>query len=99
MLDITRVRRKTLKEEKEKIKIRKIKTKPINIFLLLLFCIEKFIFCQKTYFENLVYIVTSVLQFFRGAGYQKCSNKIPTLTQICIGLADAVLRPKMLGNA
>ena len=88
-----------MKEEKEKRKIRKIKTKAINIFLLLLFCTEKFIFCQKTYFENLVYIVASVLQFFRGAGYQKCSNKIPTLTQICIGLADAVLRSKMLGNA
>ena len=57
MLDIARVRRKALKKEEKKTKMRKSQTKTINIFLLLFFYIEKFIFCQKIYWENLVYLV------------------------------------------
>ena len=33
--------------------MRKSQTKTVNNFLLLLFYIEKFIFCQKTYLEKL----------------------------------------------
>ena len=32
------------------------------------------------------------------AGYWKCINKAPMCIQICIGLADTVRRPKILGN-
>ena len=32
------------------------------------------------------------------AGYWNCCNKTPTPTSICIGLADAVLQHKILGN-
>ena len=48
MLDIARDRRKKLKKEKEKRKMRKNQTTVINNFLLLRFCIEKFIFYKKT---------------------------------------------------
>ena len=51
--------------------MRKSKT---TAFLLLLFYIGKFIFCQKTYLENVVYIVTFGLPFFHMEGYWKCSN-------------------------
>ena len=55
-------------------------------------------FVRKRIWNNLAYIVTFVLQFFRVTGYGKCSNKAPTPIQICIGLADSVLRPKIIGN-
>ena len=45
LLDIPRERRKTLKKEKEKRKMRKIQTTTIDIFLLLLFHVKNFIFC------------------------------------------------------
>ena len=45
LFDIARDRRKTLKKEKEKRKMRKRQTATVHIFLLLLFYIEKFIFC------------------------------------------------------
>ena len=73
-------------------------TKTINVFLLLLFYIE-FIFVTKHIRKkNLVYNVTLVLQFFRVAVYWKCSNKTPTLIQICTGLIDTALRLKKLDN-
>ena len=55
--------KKTLKKEREKRKMRKKQLTTI-CFLLSLFYI--------------VYIVTFVLQFFRVAGYWKCSNKVQT---------------------
>ena len=79
--------------------MRKSQTKTINVILLLLFYIEKFIFVTKHIRKkNLVYIVTLVLQFFRVAVYWKCSNKTPTLIQICTGLVNTVLRLKKLDN-
>ena len=55
-------------------------------------------FVRKYIWNNLVYIVTFVLQFFRVSGYSKCSNKTPTPKQICNDLVGATLRPKILGN-
>ena len=79
--------------------MRKSQTKTINVILLLLFYIEKFIFVTKHIRKkNLVYNVTLVLQFFRVAVYWKCSNKTPTLIQICTGLVNTVLRLKKLDN-
>ena len=97
MADIARGRRKTLKKQKEKQRMAKNQTIATNIFLLLLFYIEKYIFCWKTYLENL-YVFTFILQSFQVAVYWKCNNKIPTPIQICTGFVDAVLRPKILGN-
>ena len=84
--------------KKEKVeKMRKSQTTRANIFLLLIFYTEKFCyFVRKQIWKNLVYTVTFALQFFRVAGCCKCSNKTPT--PICIGLDDALLRPKILGN-
>ena len=48
-----RDKRKTLKKEKEKRKMRKSQTITKNIFLLLLFYIEKYMFYEKTYFAKL----------------------------------------------
>ena len=60
---------------------------------------NKFIFIftflySKTYIMNLgklFHIFTFVLQFFRVAGYRKCSSKTLTPKKISIGLADTVL--------
>ena len=76
MLDIARDRKKTLKKEKEKRKIRQSQI-TINIFLLLIFYIKKLHFARKHIWKNIVYIVTFVLQFFRVADYWKGSNKLP----------------------
>ena len=86
MLDIARdkkkvkrekEKRKMRKKEKEKRKMSKSQVTTINIFLLLLFYIEKLIFCSKASLEKL--IVTFELQFFfRVEGYWKCSNKTST---------------------
>ena len=52
---------------------------------------------SKTYIMNLgklslyFHIFTFVLQFFRVAGYRKCSNKTLTPKKIGISLADAEL--------
>ena len=45
LFDIARDRRETLKKEKEKRKMRKSQTIATNTFVLLLFCVESFIFC------------------------------------------------------
>ena len=50
LLELARDRRKTLKKEKEKRKMRKSQTTKISF---LLFYIKKFIFCLKTYLEKL----------------------------------------------
>ena len=68
--------------------MRKIQTTTINIFLPLIFYVWK----------TIVYIVTFVLQFFHVVRYWKCINKTPTTIQMYIGLVDAVLGPKILGN-
>ena len=57
-LDIKRQKKNF--EKKEKQKMRKSKTTAISTFLLLLFYIEKYMFCYETYFKNL-YIVTFIL--------------------------------------
>ena len=49
---MARDRRKTLKNEKEKRKMRKRQKITINIFIPLFFYIEKIIFCYKTYLEK-----------------------------------------------
>ena len=67
MLDVARGRRNTLTKKKEKRKMRKCQQ---QCFLLLLFYAEKLIFCQKACLENnLTYIATFVLQFFRVTVY------------------------------
>ena len=56
---------------------------------------------SKTYIMNLgklFHIFTFVLQFFRVAGYRKCSSKTLTPKKISIGLVDTVLWPKLLIN-
>ena len=77
--------------------MRKSQTTTINAFLLSLFYIEKLYFFSNHISRYLVYIITFVLQFFRMAGNWKCNNKTPTPQQICIGLVDTVLRPRVLG--
>ena len=55
-------------------------------------------FVRKHIWKKLVCIVIFLLQFFRMVGYWNCSNKSSTSIQMCIGLADAVLQPKIVGN-
>ena len=51
-------------------------TTATNIFLLLLFYIEKIIFCYKTYLEKFsLYWHICITVIFRLAGYWKCSIK------------------------
>ena len=79
----------------------KSKTSTINIFLLLLFYKEKIIFCQKTYLEKLIFLhlcYCFFFVFFCVVGYQKCRTITSTPIQTGTGLADAVLRLKILGN-
>ena len=71
------------------------RVKQQQYFIAFTFYIVKLTFCLKTYLEK-ISIVTFVLQLFCVTGYWKCSNKTPT--PICIGLVDAVLRLKILGN-
>ena len=67
MLDIAREKRKKLKKQREKGKIRKSQTVIINIILLLLFHIEKFIFCQKTFLRKLnLHCYICIIVFPRG---------------------------------
>ena len=68
-----------------------------NSFLLLLFYIGKFIFCQKTYLEKLsLYCYICFTVFFT---WQVIGNAVtPTPIQIFIGFADAILRSKILDN-
>ena len=89
----------SIKKRERKMKNEENQTKTINVILLLLFYIEQFIFVTKHIRKkNLIYNVTLVLQFFRVAVYWKCSNKTPTLIQICTGLIDTALRLKKLDN-
>ena len=68
-----------------------------SIFLLVLFSIEKFIFCQKIYLEELsLYCYICITVFFHVTGYWKCRNKTLTPIQTCIGFLDTVLRTKIL---
>ena len=61
---IARERSKTLKKEKEKQKMRKSQT---TVFLLLLFYLGKFIFCETTYLEKLkLYCYICITVFSRG---------------------------------
>ena len=68
-----------------------------NSFLLLLFYIGKFIFCQKTYLEKLsLYCYICFTVFFT---WQVIGNAVtPTPIQIFIGFVDAILRSKILDN-
>ena len=68
-----------------------------NSFLLLLFYIGKFIFCQKTYLEKLsLYCYICFTVFFT---WQVIGNVVtPTPIQIFTGFADAILRSKILDN-
>ena len=69
----------------------------ITAFLLLLFYIGKFIFCQKTYLEKpslYCYICFTVF-----STWQVIGNAVtPTPKQIFIGFADVILRSKILDN-
>ena len=66
-------------------------------FLLLLFSMEKRTFHQKTFWKNLVFTISFILQFYCTADYLKVSNEILTPIQIYIGLVEThVLPPKML---
>ena len=78
--------------------MRRTQTTRINIFLLLLFYIKNIYFVRKHIWKNLVFIAKIVLKFFRVADNWKCSNKIPTVMWICLGLVDASLGPKILCN-
>ena len=57
---MARDRRKTLKNEKEKRKMRKRQKITINIFIPLFFISKKLYFVTKHIWKNLVYIVTFV---------------------------------------
>ena len=79
--------------------MRKSQTTTINTFFYFYFFIWKNLYFERKYiWKNLVNFVTIVLQIFHLAGYWKFINKTPTPIQICIGLVDAVLRSKILGN-
>ena len=78
--------------------MRKSHTTTINIILLLLFYIEKFIFCQKSYLEKVSLYCYICATIFCVLGYWKCSNKTPMPMQIWTGFVDAILRPKILRN-
>ena len=67
-VDIARDRSKTLRRRERKTKNEK---KSNNSLLLLRFYLRKFIFCQKRYSENLVYIVIFALLFFHVVGCWK----------------------------
>ena len=85
---------KTLKIEKTKTKNEK---KSNNSFLLLLFYIGKFIFCQKTYLEKLsLYCYICITVFFT---QQVVGNAVtPTPIYIFINFVGAILRSKILDN-
>ena len=59
--------------------MRKGQTTTINISLFLLFYIEKFMFCKRTYLEKRSLYCYICITVFCVAGYWKCSNKTPTL--------------------
>ena len=86
-LDISRERRYTLKKEKENQKNKRKKI-TFNTF----WQRKIHIFFENIFGKN--YNGTFVLQFFPVAGYWKYNNKTPTSAQICIGLPEALLRPK-----
>ena len=67
-------------------------------FFFYFFYTEKYAFCQKTCFKKLNLYYYIYVTVFCVAGSRKCSNKTPIPIQICIGLVDAVLQYKILGN-
>ena len=91
--------KKTIEKGEKKRKMRESQT-TTSIFLLVLFSIEKFIFCQKIYLEELsLYCYICITVFFHVTVYWKCRNKTLTPIQICIGFLDTVLRTKILDNS
>ena len=85
----------------------------VTAFLLLLFYIERLIFCQKIYLEKIsvylyslyiyiyiyIYIVYSLHLHYYFFTWQVIGNAVtPKLIQIFIGVLDAILRSKILGN-
>ena len=60
--------------------------------------IKNIYFLRRHIWKNLVYIVAFLLQFSRVTGHWKFSNKAPAPIWLCIGLVEAVLRPKILGG-
>ena len=66
-------------------------------FLLLLFYIGKFIFCQKIYIWKIQFVLLHL--HYRFFTQQVIENAVtPTPIQIFIGFVDAILRSKILGN-
>ena len=51
---------------------------------------------RKRIKKNLIYIITFAFQFLCVAGHLKCVNETTTPIEMCTGLADSVLRPKIL---
>ena len=89
--------RKTLKKEKKKRKMRKIQTATTtNTFLLLLFYIEKCIFCLKTHLEKLsVHCYICIAVILRG----RFGNAvIKHQRSYRYAFVEAVLQHKILGN-
>ena len=69
----------------------------ITGFLLLLFYIGKFIFCQKIYIWKTQFVLLHL--HYRFFTQQVIGNAVtPTPIQIFIGFVDAILRSKILGN-
>ena len=97
LCEIARDRGKALKKVKEKRKMGKTQRTTI-VFYFYFFIQKNLYFVKKCIWKNLVCIVTFVLQFFWVAGCWKFSNKTPAPIQICVGLVDAVLESKILGN-
>ena len=69
----------------------------ITGFLLLLFYIGKFIFCQKIYIWKTQFVLLHL--HYRFFTQQVIGNAVtPTPIQIFIGFVDSILRSKILGN-
>ena len=51
---------------------------------------------RKRIRKNLIHIITFVFQFLCLTDYLKCINETTTPIEMCTGLADSVLRPKIL---
>ena len=68
-----------------------------NVSFFYFFLFSLFLLLLENIFGKTQFIfVTFVLQLFQVTGYWKCSNKTPTLIQICSGAVDAILQHKTL---